>query len=105
MVDAPNSELAFDRSWTKEIKPGHCFVWFSTSRLTHYSTVLPPPENKPGYLFTRTFTIEKPDGFDAFVRDDLPAKLLSSEQMRVARELGWPNDHDGIIRVFDVPES
>jgi hypothetical protein len=103
-VDPPNEQP----SWTKAIEPGHCFVWFNAERVTLYSTVLPRPSESAepaNYYFTKTFTISAPTGFHCYVRDDLPAKLLSEEQMNVAKTLGWPNDNDGLLRVLGVPAS
>jgi hypothetical protein len=107
--------LVFDRGWTKNITPGHCFVWFNSERRTLYSMVVeqPPEETSPpdektdpqGYVFTKTFNQAFPDGFHCYVRRDLPALLLSEEQMALARKLGWPEEEEGIQQVFDVESS
>ncbi len=102
--DPPNDP---EKPWTKSIEPGHCFVWFNTEKVTLYSTVLPPDGHgpQPGYYRTKTFCHTSPEGFVAYVRDDLPAKLLSEEQMTLARTMGWPNDNDGLLRVLGVQAS
>ncbi len=96
-----------EKPWAKSIETGHCFVWFDRDRTTLYSTVLSPEVGKeqPGYYWTKTFCQSSPTGFVTYVRDDLPAKLLSEEQMNVAKSLGWPNDTEGLLKVLGVPSS
>src|SRR5271166_4343215 len=79
--------VKLDRTWTKSLAPGHNFVWFNQFRRTFYSIVLHAPAEPPllGYHFTKTFNATSPEGFNCHVRDDLPAVLLSEEQMKLAK--------------------
>ena len=87
--------------------PGHCFVWHMPREpLTFYSVVLEtdPEVLQRGYRLTRTFGGWM-RGQQAFVLQDMAVSLLSLEQMEVARRLGWPQDDDGLLKVFGVAPS
>jgi hypothetical protein len=97
--------ITIDRSWTKALEPGQNFIWFDKNKLTFYSTILQTEEPKEGYYWTRSFNYLHPDGFDGFVRNDLPAQPLTQEQLRLARILGWPDGEEGIRKVLFVESS
>ena len=107
----PTSNLVIDAnfvSWPSHMHPGHCFVWFKPKEnVALYSIVLRtrPGAIREGYRLTRTFGPPWPDGFVAFVQQDVAVALLSHEQMDLARKLGWPQGEDELQRVFSVPPS
>ena len=99
------------RTWPREMIPGHCFVWhkipFAGNAATFYSIVLPtsPDLVAIGIRCTITYGSRIPYGDFCRVRQDNASWLLSQEQMTLARQLGWPQDDDTVLKLFSVPPT
>ena len=97
-----------NEAWKDELCE-HCRVlWFTgPHKLSVYAVVRSTPADllARGYRHITAYSSKNPFGRDATMPVLSAAMPLSKEQHDLARQLGWPNDEVGLMRIFGVPSN
>lgn len=96
------------KDWQLHVTPGCFFVRFVPEHdQTLFGEVLARGEGKTGKFFrhVREHSREHPEGAHEDIHVSSIAMLLSKEQFEKARQLGWPGDQKGLLKIFHLPSN
>jgi hypothetical protein len=92
------------KDWQLHVSPGCFFVRFIPEEdRTLFGEVL--TKESRFFRHVREHSRECPEGAPDDIHVSSIAMLLSKEQFEKARQLGWPGDQKGLLKIFHLPSN